>query len=257
MEKQMNDAEGKIRSFSGKSVVVTGGSRGIGAAIVEKFALNGAKVSVLDLESFDGSGHLWSAKVHSFTGSVANNDAVARFVADVMNRLGRIDVVVNNAGIVRDNVIWKMSEEDFDTVMAVNLKGPWLLCKEVAPIMRAQSYGRIVNIVSRAWHGAVGQSNYSASKGGLVSLTRVLALELARFNVTVNAVAPGLIDTPMTQILPKDVYDRLVAAQPGGHVGKPQDVADAAVFLASDEARFITGQVLYVDGGKSIGAGIV
>jgi NAD(P)-dependent dehydrogenase (short-subunit alcohol dehydrogenase family) len=242
--------------FDGKSIIVTGGARGIGAAIVVKFASNGAKVSVLDLEPFDGTGQPWSANVHSFTGNVAKSDAVARFVADVMNRLGRIDVVVNNAGIVRDNVIWKMPEEDFDAVMAVNLKGPWLLCKEVAPIMRSQEHGRIVNIVSRAWHGAVGQSNYSASKGGLVSLTRVLALELARFNVTVNAVAPGLIDTPMTQNLPKDVYDRLVAAQPGGHVGKPQDVADAAAFLASDEARFITGQVLYVDGGKSIGAGI-
>lgn len=243
-------------SFSGKSVLVTGGARGIGAAIVEKFAANGATVSVLDLEPFDSTGHPWSVNVHSFTGNVAKGDAVARFVADVMNRLGRIDVVVNNAGIVRDNVIWKMPEEDFDAVMAVNLKGPWLLCKEAAPIMRSQAYGRIVNIVSRAWHGAVGQSNYSASKGGLVSLTRVLALELARFNVTVNAVAPGLIDTPMTQNLPKDVYDRLVAAQPGGHVGKPQDVAEAVAFLASDEARFITGQVLYVDGGKSIGAGI-
>ena len=243
-------------SFSDKSVIITGGARGIGAAIVEKFASNGANVSVLDLEPFDGTGHPWTANVHSFTGNVSKSDAVARFVADVMSRLGRIDVVINNAGIVRDNVIWKMPEEDFDAVMAVNLKGPWLMCKEVAPIMRSQEYGRIVNIVSRAWHGAVGQSNYSASKGGLVSLTRVLALELARFNVTVNAVAPGLIDTPMTQNLPKDVYDRLVAAQPGGHVGKPQDVAHAAAFLASDEARFITGQVLYVDGGKSIGAGI-
>lgn len=242
--------------FRGKSVLVTGGAHGIGAAIVEKFAVNGANVSVFDLEPFADSGHSWSANVHSFTGNVAKGDAVTRCVADVMNRIGRIDVVVNNAGIVRDNVIWKMPEEDFDAVIAVNLKGPWLLCKEVAPIMRSQKYGRIVNIVSRAWHGAVGQSNYSASKGGLVSLTRVLALELARFNVTVNAVAPGLIDTAMTQNLPKDVYDRLVAAQPGGHVGRSQDVADAAAFLASDEARFITGQVLYVDGGKSIGAGI-
>jgi len=252
----MSEGEGQRMSFSGKSVLVTGGARGIGAAIVEKFAVSGANVTVLDLESVDSSPHSWSTNVHSFTGSVARSESVKKCVAGVMNRLGRIDVVVNNAGIVRDNVIWKMPEEDFDAVMAVNLRGPWLLCKEVAPIMRSQNYGRIVNIVSRAWHGAVGHSNYSASKGGLVSLTRVLALELARFNVTVNAVAPGLIDTPLTQNLPKDVYDRLVAAQPGGHVGKPQDVADAAAFLASDEARFITGQVLYVDGGKSIGAGI-
>ncbi|MBI5267250.1 MAG: SDR family oxidoreductase [candidate division Zixibacteria bacterium] len=243
-------------SFTGKSVLVTGGARGIGLAIVEKFASSGATVSILDLEPFDGAGQSWAGRVTCITGSVARQADVARFVADVMKRVGRIDIVVNNAGIVRDNVIWKMPEEDFDAVISVNLKGPWLLCKEVAPILRAQGEGRIINIVSRAWHGAVGQSNYSSSKGGLVSLTRVLALEMARFNVTVNAVAPGLIDTPMTQAMPKEALDRLIAAQPGGKMGTPEDVAGAVAFLASDSAKFITGQIIYVDGGKSIGAGI-
>ena len=243
-------------SLNDKSVLVTGGARGIGFAIAEQFASSGAIVSVLDMEPFDGHGCPWADRVTGVTGSVARHEDVARFVAEVMKRVGRIDVVVNNAGIVRDNVIWKMSEEDFDAVLAVNLKGPWLLCREVVPILRAQAHGRIINIVSRAWHGAVGQSNYSSSKGGLVSLTRVLALELARFNVTVNAVAPGLIDTPMTQALPKYVLERLISTQPGKNIGQPQDVASAVAYLASDEAHFITGQVIYVDGGKSIGAGI-
>jgi NAD(P)-dependent dehydrogenase (short-subunit alcohol dehydrogenase family) len=246
----------KRMSFDGKSVLVTGASRGIGFAIAEKFASNGALVSVLDREPFDGHAATWAGSVTATTGNVAAHADVKSFVADVMKRFGRIDVLVNNAGIVRDNVIWKMSEEDFDAVLAVNLKGPWLLCREVAPILRAQGSGRIINIVSRAWHGAIGQSNYSASKGGLVSLTRVLALELARFNVTVNAVAPGLIDTPMTQGMPREALERLIAAQPGGKIGRPQDVASAVAYLASDEAQFTTGQILYVDGGKSIGAGI-
>jgi NAD(P)-dependent dehydrogenase (short-subunit alcohol dehydrogenase family) len=124
----------------------------------------------------------------------------------------------------------------------------------VIPLMKKQQSGRIINIVSRAWLGNFGQSNYSSSKGGLVSLTRVLALELARYNITVNAVAPGLIDTPLTRNLPPETYDKLVAAQPGKRAGKPEDIAHAVAFLASDEAGFISGQVLHVDGGKSIGS---
>jgi NAD(P)-dependent dehydrogenase (short-subunit alcohol dehydrogenase family) len=239
-------------TFKGKSVIVTGGLQGIGQAIAKRFASDGAVVSVLDIKADRAKDA--NDSIRYYSGDVANASDVKHFVDDVIKEVGRIDILVNNAGIIRDNVIWRMSEEDFDSVLRVNLKGPWLLSKEVIPVMKNQQYGRIVNIVSRAWLGNFGQSNYSSSKGGLVSLTRVLALELARYNVTVNAVAPGLIDTPLTKNLPPETYDKLVAAQPGKKAGKPEDIAHAVAFLASDEAGFISGQVLHVDGGKSIGS---
>ena len=162
---------------------------------------------------------------------------------------------MNNAGIIRDNMIWNMPAEDFDLVMNVNLKGAWLMCREVSKMMKEQKSGRIINISSRAQLGNRGQSNYSASKAGIVALTRVLALELGKYNVLVNSVAPGLIDTPLTQKLEKGVLEKLVELQPTKTLGKPEDVANVVAFLASENTQFITGQTIYVDGGKSIGAG--
>lgn len=240
-------------SFEGKSVIISGGARGIGRAIVERFLKAGAQVSVIDPKPTELSS-IKQERLHVFKGDVSNASDVENFINSVTTQFNKIDILINNAGIIRDNVIWRMPEEDFDSVLNVNLKGPWLMCKAVVPIMREHKYGRIINIVSRAWLGNFGQSNYSSSKGGLVSLTRVLALELARFNVTVNAVAPGLINTPMTCSLPPDTFAKLVAAQPGKKAGEPADITHAVEFLASKEAGFITGQVLHVDGGKSIGA---
>ncbi len=240
--------------FEGKSVIVTGGARGIGQAIAVRFASAGAQVSVLDLDVTDAPVPDARGSIRFHKGDVADPGDAALFVGEVMARTGRVDVLVNNAGIIRDNVIWRMSEEDFDAVLRVNLKGPWLMCREVVPVMKQQQGGRIINIVSRAWLGNFGQSNYSSSKGGLVSLTRVLALEMARYNVTVNAVAPGLIDSPMTRALPPETLERLIAAQPGKCAGQPEDIAHAVAFLASRRAGFITGQVLHVDGGRSIGS---
>lgn len=242
-------------SFEGKSVIVSGGARGIGRAIVKRFLGAGAQVSVIDPDP-SALTSSEQGRLHIFQGDVSKAGDVENFINNVTTQVGRIDIVINNAGIIRDNVIWRMPEEDFDAVLKVNLKGPWLLCKAVAPVMREHQYGRIINIVSRAWLGNFGQSNYSSSKGGLVSLTRVLALELARYNVTVNAVAPGLINTPMTKNLPPETFEKLVAAQPGKKAGEPEDIAHAVAFLASDEAGFITGQVIHVDGGKSIGASV-
>ncbi len=239
--------------FKNKIVLITGGAQGIGASIVDEFLHGGAKVIIMDLMWSDNFSSSRNPNLREITGDVSRSGDVNRVVSQITGEFGCIDVLVNNAGIIRDNVIWKMPEADFDSVISVNLKGPWLMCKAVAPVMRRQKSGRIVNIVSRAWLGNVGQSNYSASKGGLVSLTRVLALELARDYITVNAVAPGLINTPMTRKLDPEIFQKLEMALPGKRAGTPEDIAYAVTFLASGKARFINGQVLYVDGGRSIG----
>jgi NAD(P)-dependent dehydrogenase (short-subunit alcohol dehydrogenase family) len=241
-------------SFDGKIAIVTGGTRGIGLAITKRFVKDGAFVYVIDNsipESFEEGDNC-----KLFEGDISKRDNVQAFVSMILSKRKKIDILVNNAGIIKDNLIWKMSEEEFDSVIEVNLKGSWLLCKEVVPIMREQKNGRIINIASRAWLGNPGQSNYSASKGGLISLTRVLALELAPKNITVNAVAPGLIKTPMTESLTDEVYQKLLDKQPSKQAGEPEDVADAVAFLASDQAGFINGQVIHVDGGRSIGSTI-
>jgi NAD(P)-dependent dehydrogenase (short-subunit alcohol dehydrogenase family) len=240
--------------FDGKIAIVTGGTRGIGLAITKRFVKDGAFVYVIDNsipESFEEGDNC-----KLFEGDISKRDNVQAFVSMILSKRKKIDILVNNAGIIKDNLIWKMSEEEFDSVIEVNLKGSWLLCKEVVPIMREQKNGRIINIASRAWLGNQGQSNYSASKGGLISLTRVLALELAPKNITVNAVAPGLIKTPMTESLTDEVYQKLLDKQPSKQAGEPEDVADAVAFLASDQAGFINGQVIHVDGGRSIGSTI-
>lgn len=188
---------------------------------------------------------------------ISNIEDVEVLFNTIKQKYGQLDILVNNAGIIRDNMIWNMPKDDFDFVVDVNLKGTWMMCKEAAKIMRKQNSGKIVNISSRAWLGNNrGQSNYTASKAGIVGLTRVLALELGKYNVNVNAVAPGLIDTPLTQGLTKEVMKGLINAQPTRKVGKPQDIANVVSFLVSEKSNFITGQIIHVDGGRSIGSTI-
>lgn len=245
-----------LKQFENQTAVVTGGVRGIGLAITEKFLKEGAFVVMVDVDGKQGEKVLaqLGGNAASFVpADLTRLKEVERAVSTIVEERDRIDILINNAGVIRDNVIWKMPEEDFDFVMGVNLKGPWLMSRAVIPVMRKHNFGRIVNISSRAWLGNFGQSNYSASKGGVVSLTRTIALEVARFNITVNAVAPGLIDTDLTRSLPEEVLSRLVETQPSKKMGRPGDVASAVVFLASSEASFITGQVIHVDGGKSVG----
>ena len=242
---------------NGPTAIVTGAAKGIGRAICKKLVNDGFFVVAVDQDP-DGAkdilAELGGHHVDYRVMNICNEDQVRKLFESVVGKSGTITAVVNNAGIIRDNLIWNMSADDFDAVVSVNLKGTWLMCREAAIVMKEQKAGRIVNIASRAWLGNRGQSNYSASKAGVVALTRVLALELGKYNVSVNAVAPGLIDTPLTQKLDSSVLQKLIEAQPSKSMGSPDDVAKVVAFLASANTQFITGQTIYVDGGKSIGA---
>ncbi len=243
---------------SGPVVLITGAGQGIGAAITRRFAEQGAKLALVDvnveqLKQLTKSLEDCDVEILQLSADVSNKEQVGQLVKQVVEKFGRIDVLINNAGIIRDNLISNISEQDWDQVLDVNLKGAFLCCQAVFPTLKTQRYGKIINIVSRAWLGSIGQANYTASKGGLVSLTRSLALEFARFQVNVNAVAPGAIDSPMTQGMPAEARERLIRMQPTGKMGKVEDIAAAVAFLASDDSEFITGQVLHVDGGKSCG----
>lgn len=239
--------------------LVTGASKGIGKAIVERLIAENYFVIAIDIDKENGiqlQNEFGIDNIRFIQLDICEEIKTIELFKQIFSEFGQLDVLVNNAGIIRDNMIWNMPAEDFDTVLNVNLKGTWLMCREAAKIMRPKNKGRIINIASRAWLGNRGQSNYSASKAGVISLTRVLALELGKNNILVNAIAPGLIDTPLTQKLEKTVLQKLIDAQPTKSMGKPEDIARVVSFLASEETQFITGQTIYVDGGKSIGAGM-
>ena len=239
--------------------IVTGAGKGIGKAISQRLVTDGFFVLMVDIDKSSGEktvGEIGKDKSTFFRTDITDEKQVIAMFLSIEETYGRINVLVNNAGIIRDNMIWNMEAADFDAVININLKGTWLMCREAAKKMKQQNSGRIINISSRAWMGNMGQTNYSASKAGVIGLTRALALELGKYNVSVNAVAPGLIDTPLTQKINKEVLEKLILAQPTKTIGKPEDVAYIVSFLVSEKTNFITGQTIYVDGGKSIGAGI-
>jgi len=231
--------------------IITGAAKGIGKAIAQRMVNENYTTIIVDVDTENGEALAAqlgnSAKFISC--DISDDKDVISLFDSVTKEFGGVDVIVNNAGIIRDNVIWKMPVEDFDKVVDINLKGTWLMCKVAGTLMREQKRGRIINIASRAWLGNRGQSNYSASKAGVVGLTRVLALELGKYGVLVNAIAPGLIDTPLTQKLPENVQEKLIQAQPTKSMGQPEDIGKAVVFLASDDADYITASMLRVDGG--------
>lgn len=241
-----------------KIAIVTGAANGIGRAISRRLKDEGCYIAAVDIDDENGRSLIKELGNNSEFNhcNIADENEVAKLFKSLVSKKGKIDILINNAGIIKDNMIHKMPASDFEDVISTNLKGTWLMCREAAKVMKEQKSGRIVNISSRAWLGNPGQSNYSASKAGIIGLTRVLALELGRFNVLVNAIAPGLIDTPMTRSLKEEVLQKLVDAQPTKSIGKPEDIANAVSFLVSEKTQFITGQVIYVDGGKSIGANL-
>ena len=242
-----------------RAAVVTGGSRGIGRAVCVALAKQGCNVVVNYCHGEAPAAEtvaLCKAEgvdAVAVQADVSTAEGCKKLLEEAVNAFGRVDVLVNNAGVTRDNLILRMSEEDFDTVLDANLKGAFLCCKEAARRMVRQRCGRIINLSSGvALRGNAGQANYCASKAGLIGLTKSLARELASRNVTVNAVAPGFIATDMTAVLPEAVQAEMVKGVPLGRVGRTEDVANAVAFFAAEQSSYLTGQVLCVDGGMAM-----
>ena len=239
-------------SFENKTAIVTGSGRGIGKVIVSQLAAAGANVVVSDIDqsTCEDTAREIGASAIACQANVTSADDITRLFKTAAEKYGSIDIVVNNAGITRDGLMIRMDEKDWDTVLDINLKGAFLVTKTAARIMMKQRSGRIINISSVVGlTGNAGQANYSAAKAGLVALTKTAAKELGSRGVTVNAVAPGFIETEMTATLPEAARASFLSKIVLGRAGTPADVAAAVVFLASDEAAYITGQVLSIDGG--------
>lgn len=241
--------------FSGKVAVVTGGAQGIGQAIVKRLFEEGLSVALLDMNeekakvaaaSIDSSG----ARVKSYAVDVSHLEKTRAVFQEVEAALGPVDILVNNAGITRDAMLHKMTEDQWDQVIAVNLKSMFVCCRIVIEGMRSRKYGKIVNLASVSAFGNIGQTNYGASKGGVIGFTKCLAKESARSKITVNCIAPSYINTDMLRAVPEDVMQKFIAAIPMERLGEPEELAAAAAFLCSDDSSFITGECLVVSGGS-------
>ena len=242
--------------LDGKIALVTGGSRGIGRAIALRLAEEGAKVAINYAGNQTAAEEVKAIiEQHGGTAMIVQTDvsdstAAAEMVARVHEELGGLDILVNNAGITRDTLLVRMKDEDFDAVINTNLKGIYACTKAAAKFMTKQRSGRIVNLSSVVGEiGNIGQTNYAAAKAGVIGVSKAAAKEFAARHVTVNVVAPGFIDTDMTAVLKDSIREKLIEGIPLGVLGKPEHVADAVLFLVSDAASYITGQVLNVDGG--------
>ncbi len=244
--------------FKGRIALITGGARGIGRQVAEKLASGGAKVAISDVlfelaeetvEEFKSRGY----RALAIKADVSKSDEVKSMIEKVTSEFKTLDIVVNNAGITRDALLLRLKEEDWDLVLNINLKGTFLVMQAAAKVMFKQRYGRIINISSAVGRlGNIGQANYVASKAGVIGLTRTAARELSARGITVNAIAPGFIETKMTENLSESAHDAIMAQIPMKKFGSPEDIASAIAFLASDEAGYITGQVIGVDGGMAM-----
>lgn len=249
------------KRFEGKTAFVTGGSRGIGKAIAEQFAKEGANVAIIDVNEealneaaaqFTEAGY----SVYTKAASVTNREEVEQAMKEVYETFGSIDILVNNAGVIRDNMLFKMTDEDWLTVMDVHLKGAFYASRAVQGYMTEQTYGRIINLSSTSALGNRGQANYATAKAGLQGFTKTLAIELGKYGITVNAVAPGFIETDMTRataerigVTFEQMKEAMISTIPVGRSGKPEDIANAVLFFADEQSSFVSGQVLYVAGG--------
>lgn len=244
-----------MRGFEEKVVIITGSARGIGFNIAQEFARLGAVAVIIDLNQADVDKAVQKIDdlgfcAVGFCGNVTNSEEMSEIFKQIQAQFEHIDVLVNNAGITRDGLLMKMKEADWDAVIAVNLKGSFICTQKVCRYMLKQKSGVIINIASVIGiMGNAGQANYAASKGGIIALTKSTAREFAARNIRVNAVAPGFIKTEMTENLPQDIVEKYAAAIPLKRMGLSQDVANLCVFLASDQANYITGQTINVDGG--------
>lgn len=242
-----------------QTAIVTGGSRGIGRTVAVRLAKDGMNLVInyrgnsAAAEETERMCRELGAEVLLVQGDVSRAEDCEKLAAQAKEAFGRVDVLVNNAGITRDGLLARMTEEDFRAVLDVNLVGPWNMMKAVNRIMMKQRYGRIVNLSSvTGLMGNMGQTNYAAAKAGILGMTKSYAREVASRGITVNAVAPGFIDTDMTEAMPEGAKDKIITGIPMGRTGKPEDVAEAVAFLASEQAGYITGEVLRVDGGMAM-----
>ncbi len=235
--------------FDGKVAVITGGARGIGEAMVKRFVEDGATVISLDLNLEQVEATAKPLGAVGMKCDVGNEAEVQAVFGEIIEKYGTIDILINNAGITRDAILHKMSDEYWNAVINVNLNSLFYCCKAVLPTMRKQGSGKIINLSSSSAWGNAGQTNYSASKGAVIGFTRSLAKESGLKNINVNCIAPAMIDTEMTRAMPEDVADMAVMLTPLGRKGQPSEVASVASFLASDDASFITGECIQTGGG--------